>query len=222
MTVLVIAEHDNHSLKAATLHTIAAGLEMGGALHVLVAGFDCGAVARAPSGVQGVTKVVMADAPHLADGLAEAMAAQALDIAKEYSHILAPDTAFGRNIAPRIAAKLDVAQVSGITSVVSADTFERPIYAGNAVATVQSIDLITVITVRATAFEAVPDTGGNAPVDAIAAAAAGTASRLVGRERQSTRVSCRATIRSDRRERSLHPTCISRWESPGRSSIWPG
>ena len=140
MTALVIAEHDNQSIKAATLNTVAAAAQCGGDVHVLVAGAGCGAAAQAAAQIAGVTKVLVADAPQFADGLAENVAEQALAVAGNYSHILAPATAYGKNILPRVAAKLDVAQLSDITKVDSPDTFERPIYAGNAIATVQSAD----------------------------------------------------------------------------------
>ena len=153
MSILVIADHDNAVLKAGTLNTIAAAAQLGGPVHVLVAGHGAGAVAEAAARVAGVAAVLVADAPHFADGLAENVAEQILAIASDYSHILAPATPYGKNILPRVAARLDVAQVSEITRVVTADTFERPIYAGNATVTVQSIDRVKVVTVRTTAFE---------------------------------------------------------------------
>src|ERR1700758_1737448 len=171
MTILVIAEHDNASIKAATLNTVAAAAKIGGDIHVLVAGHNAQAAADAAAKIAGVSKVLLADAPQLEAGLAENVEATVLNIAKDYSHILAPATAYGKNIAPRIAAKLDVAQISDITAVVSADTFERPIYAGNAIATVQSSDAIRVMTVRATAFDAVLAEGGSAAIEKIEAAA---------------------------------------------------
>ncbi|WGS46265.1 FAD-binding protein [Burkholderia sp. JSH-S8] len=182
MTILVIAEHDNASLKAATLNTVAAAQKIGGDIHVLVAGHDAQGAADAAAKIAGVSKVLLADAPQLADGLAENVEATALNIAKDYSHILASATAYGKNIAPRIAAKLDVAQVSDITAVVSFDTFERPIYAGNAIATVQSSDPIKVITVRATGFDPVAAEGGSAAVEKIDAAADAGVSKFVSRE----------------------------------------
>lgn len=181
MTALVIAEHDNASLKGSTLNTIAAAAQCGGDVHVLVAGHNAGAAAEAASKIAGVSKVLLADAAHLADGLAENVAEQALALAGNYSHILAPATAYGKNIAPRVAAKLDVGQVSEITKVVSADTFERPIYAGNAIATVQSSDPVKVITVRATGFDAA-GAGGSAAVETVAAAADTGKSIFVSRE----------------------------------------
>ncbi|MBY4745881.1 FAD-binding protein, partial [Burkholderia cepacia] len=186
MTILVIAEHDNASIKAATLNAVAAaqalGAAGGGDVHVLVAGHDAQAAADAAAKIAGVSKVLLADAPQLEAGLAENVEATALNIAKDYSHILAPATAYGKNIAPRIAAKLDVAQVSEITAVVSVDTFERPIYAGNAIATVQSGDPVKVITVRATGFDPVAAEGGSAAVEKIEAAADTGKSRFVSRE----------------------------------------
>ncbi|MCS4292138.1 electron transfer flavoprotein alpha subunit [Comamonas sp. BIGb0152] len=182
MTALVIAEHDNQSIKTATLNTVTAALACGGDVHVLVAGVGAAAAAQAAAQIAGVAKVILAEGPSLKDGLAENLAAQVLAIAGNYSHILAPATASGKNVAPRVAAKLDVAQISDITKVVSADTFERPIYAGNAIATVQSIDATKVITVRGTGFDAAATTGGSAAVDSIAAAADSGKSSFVGRE----------------------------------------
>jgi electron transfer flavoprotein alpha subunit len=181
MTALVIAEHDNASLKGSTLNTITAAAQCGGDVHVLVAGHNAGGAAEAASKVAGVSKVLLSDAAHFGDGLAENIAEQVLAIASSYSHILAPATAYGKNILPRVAAKLDVAQVSEITKVVSPDTFERPIYAGNAVATVQSGDAVKVITVRTTGFDAAAN-GGNAAVETIAAAADFGKSAFVSRE----------------------------------------
>jgi electron transfer flavoprotein alpha subunit len=181
MTALVIAEHDNASLKGSTLNTITAAAQCGGEVHVLIAGHNAGGAAEAASKVAGVTKVLLADAAYFAEGLAENIAEQALAIASTYSHILAPATAYGKNILPRVAAKLDVAQISEITKVVSPDTFERPIYAGNAIATVQSADAVKVITVRTTGFDAAGN-GGNAAVETIAAAADFAKSAFVSRE----------------------------------------
>jgi electron transfer flavoprotein alpha subunit len=182
MTILILAEHDNQSLKSATLNTVAAGQKIGGDIHVLVAGHNAQGAADAAAKLPGVAKVLLADAPQLADGLAENVEATVLTIAKNYSHILAPATPYGKNVAPRIAAKLDVAQFSDITAVVSADTFERPIYAGNAIATVQSADPIKVITVRGTGFDAVAAEGGSAAVEKIDAAADSGLSQFVNRE----------------------------------------
>ena len=181
MTALVIAEHDNASLKGSTLNTITAAAQAGGDVHVLVAGHNAKAAADAAAQIAGVSKVLLADAPQFADGLAENVAEQALAIAKDYTHILAPATAYGKNILPRVAAKLDVAQISEITKVDSADTFERPIYAGNAIATVQSTDAIKVITVRTTGFDAAA-TGGSAAVESLTAVADSGKSSFVSRE----------------------------------------
>ncbi|MVW72321.1 MULTISPECIES: electron transfer flavoprotein subunit alpha/FixB family protein [unclassified Bordetella] len=182
MTTLVIAEHDNAQLKGATLNTIAAAAKIGGDVHVLVAGSNARAVADEAAQVAGVAKVLLADGAQFADGLAENVAAQVLAVASGYSHILFPATASGKNVAPRVAAKLDVAQISDIIGVESADTFQRPIYAGNAIATVQSADAVKVITVRTTAFDAVAATGGSAAVEAAEAVADSGKSSFVGRE----------------------------------------
>ncbi|NYE62376.1 electron transfer flavoprotein alpha subunit [Duganella sp. 1224] len=182
MVALVIAEHDNASLKASTLHTVTAAAQAGGDVHVLVAGSNAGAAASAAAAIAGVSKVLHADAAHFADGLAENVAEQALALAASYSHILAPATAYGKNILPRVAAKLDVAQISEITKVDSPDTFERPIYAGNAIATVQSSDKVKVITVRATGFDAAAASGGSAAVETVTAVADSGKSSFVGRE----------------------------------------
>ena len=182
MTNLVIAEHDNASIKAATLNTIAAAQKIGGDIHVLVAGHNAQAAADAAAKIAGVSKVLLADAAQLEAGLAENVQATVMNIAKDYTHILTPATAYGKNIAPRIAAKLDVAQISDITAVDSADTFERPIYAGNAIATVQSQDPIKVITVRTTGFDPVAAAGGSATVEKIEAAADTGLSQFVSRE----------------------------------------
>ncbi|MEX3898595.1 electron transfer flavoprotein subunit alpha/FixB family protein [Paraburkholderia sp. BR10954] len=186
MVNLVVAEHDNASIKAATLNTIAAAQKIGGEIHVLVAGHNAQAAADAAAKIAGVAKVLLADAPQLEAGLAENVEATVLtlvqDAAKNYTHILAPATAYGKNVAPRIAAKLDVAQISDITAVDSADTFERPIYAGNAIAIVQSADPIKVITVRSTGFDAVAAEGGSAAVEKIEAAADAGISQFVSRE----------------------------------------
>ena len=171
MTILVIAEHDHGSIKSATLNTVTAAAQIGGDVHVLVAGQNAGAAAAAAAQIAGVSKVLHADGASLAHGLAENVAAQVLTIAAGYSHILFPATAGGKNVAPRVAAQLDVAQLSDVTKVVSADTFERPIYAGNAIATVQSADAIKVLTVRGTAFDAAAAQGGSASVEAVAAVA---------------------------------------------------
>jgi electron transfer flavoprotein alpha subunit len=182
MPILVIAEHDNAQLKGSTLTTLGAAKALGGEVHVLVAGGGCDAVAQAVAQVPGVAKVLLADAPHYKDELAENVAALVVGLARDYSHVLAPSTTFGKNFLPRVAALLDVAQISDIVEVKSADTFVRPIYAGNALATVQSKDAIKVITVRSTGFEAVPATGGSATVEKLPGAADTGLSRMLGRE----------------------------------------
>jgi electron transfer flavoprotein alpha subunit len=169
MPVLVIAEHDHATLKGATLNTVTAALACDAEVHVLVAGADAGGAAAAAAQVAGVAKVLHADAPHLGHALAENLAAQVLAVAGGYGHILFPATAAGKNVAPRVAALLDVAQVSDATAVLSPDTFERPIYAGNAIATVQSTDAVKVVTVRTTGFDAAAATGGSAAVETVAA-----------------------------------------------------
>ena len=182
MSVLVIAEHDNAAIKPATLNTVTAAAACGGDVHVLVAGQNAAGAAAAAAQVAGVAKVIHADGASLAHGLAENVAAQVLAIAGNYSHILFPATASGKNTAPRVAAKLDVAQISDITKVVSSDTFERPIYAGNAIATVQSTDAVKVITVRTTGFDAAAATGGSAAVETTAAAADAGKTSYLGSE----------------------------------------
>ncbi|MFP5442326.1 MAG: electron transfer flavoprotein subunit alpha/FixB family protein, partial [Betaproteobacteria bacterium] len=182
MSVLVIAEHDNASIKGATLNTVTAAAACGGDVHVLVAGEGAGAAAAAAAQIAGVAKVIHADGASLKDGLAENLAAQVLAIASNYSHLLFPATASGKNVAPRVAAKLDVAQISDITKVVSADTFERPIYAGNAIATVQSGDATKVITVRTTGFDAAANAGGSAAVETVQATVDSGKSSFVGQE----------------------------------------
>ncbi len=181
MTILVIAEHDNASLKAATLNTVAAAQKIGGDIHVLVAGANCAAAAQQAAALAGVVAVKVADAAQYADQTAENLTALVIANAAGYSHILAPATTFGKNVAPRIAALLDVAQISEIVGVEAADTFVRPIYAGNALATVKSADAVKVITVRTTAFDAVA-AGGAAAVEALGAAADTAQSKLLGRE----------------------------------------
>jgi electron transfer flavoprotein alpha subunit len=181
MAALVIAEHDNGSLKASTAHTITAAARCTDEIHVLVAGHVCDAAAAAAAQLAGVSKVLVAEGAQFANGLAENVAEQALALAASYSHILAPATAYGKNILPRVAARLDVGQISEITRVESPDTFERPIYAGNAIATVQSVDAIKVITVRATGFDAA-GTGGNAAIEKISAVADSGTSAFVSRE----------------------------------------
>ncbi len=182
MTALVIAEHDNASIKPATLNTIAAAAQCGGDVHVLVAGFNAAAAAAAAAQIAGVAKVIHADEAGLAHGLAENVTAQVLAIAAGYSHLVFAATASGKNIAPRVAAKLDVGQVSDITKVISPDTFERPIYAGNAMATVQATDATKVLTVRTTGFDPVAATGGSAAVETLAAVAAAASVSFLGSE----------------------------------------
>jgi len=182
MTILVFAEHDNKSIKKATLSTVAAAQKIGGEIHVLVAGHGCGDAARAASQIAGVAKVLHADAPQLDDELAENVAALMVALGKGYTHLLAPATSNGKNVMPRVAALLDVQAISEIIAVESPDTFVRPIYAGNALATVQSRDAIKVITVRATGFDAVAASGGAAPVESVAAPADSGLSSFVGRE----------------------------------------
>ena len=181
MTALVIAEHDNQHLKATTLSTVTAAAKAGGDVHVLVAGSGCAAVAEQAAKIAGVSKVLVADAPQLADQLAETLAAQVVAVAKDYSHVFFPASASGKNTAPRVAALLDVAQVSEIIGVESADTFTRPIYAGNAIATVQATDPIKLVTVRATSFEPAGE-GGAATVETVAAAADAGLATFVSRE----------------------------------------
>ena len=170
MSILVIAEHDNHTVKAPTLVTLAAAQALGGDIHLLVAGAGCQAAADAAAKIAGVGKVLLADSPAYGHQLAENLGALVAEVGKGYSHILIATTSSGKNFAPRVAALLDVAQISDISAVVSQDTFERPIYAGNAIATVQSSDAIKVITVRGTAFDPVAAEGGSAPVETLDAA----------------------------------------------------
>ena len=181
MPALVIAEHDHGTLKGATLNTVTAALQCDGEVHVLIAGQDAAGAAQAAAQLQGVAKVLHADGASLAEQLAENVAAQVLAIARTYSHILFPATAHGKNVAPRVAAKLDVGQISDIIKVVAADTFERPIYAGNAIATVQSLDAIKVITVRTTGFDPAGQ-GGSAAIESLAATADSGKSSFLGNE----------------------------------------
>ncbi|ANQ85113.1 electron transfer flavoprotein subunit alpha [Azoarcus olearius] len=181
MAILVLAEHDNHTLKAATLNTVTAAAKIGGDIHVLVAGSNCAGAAEAAAKVAGVAKVLVADAPHLDAQLAENVSVLLQTLAPAYSHVLAPSTSAGKNTLPRVAALLDVAQISDIVGVEAADTFVRPIYAGNALATVKSADAVKVITVRTTAFEAAGE-GGSAAIEAVATGADAGQSNLVGRE----------------------------------------
>ena len=181
MAALVIAEHDHGALKPATLNTVTAAVQCGGDVHVLVAGHNAAGAAKAAAGIAGVAKVLHADGAQLAEQLGENIAAQVVALAKNYSHLLFPATAHGKNVAPRVAALLDVAQISDATKVISADTFERPIYAGNAIATVQSSDAIKVITVRTTGFDPA-GSGGSANVESIDAVADSGLSAYVGSE----------------------------------------
>jgi len=182
MTALVIAEHDNASIRGATFNTVTAAAQCGGDVHILVAGSNAAAAAAAAAKIAGVAKVLHADSDAFAHGLAENMAAQVLAIASGYSHILFPATASGKNIAPRVAARLDVGQISDVTKVDSPDTFERPIYAGNAIAIVQSLDATKVLTVRTTGFDPAAATGGSAAVETVAATADSGKSSFVGSE----------------------------------------
>ena len=182
MSALVIAEHDNQSIKGATLNTVTAAVACGGEVHVLVAGHNAAAAAQAASQIAGVVKVLHADGEHFAHGLAENMAAQVLALAPNYSHILFPATASGKNVAPRVAAKLDVGQISDVIKVDSADTFERPIYAGNAIATVQSGDAIKVLTVRTTGFDGAAASGAGGGVESLSSVADSGLSTFMGSE----------------------------------------
>ena len=184
MSILVLAEHDNATLRSSTLHAITAARKLGEDVHVLIAGSGAGAAASAAAAVAGVSKVLHVDAPHLAAPTAEDIAAQTLSVTQSgsYSHVLAPATGFGKNALPRVAAKLDVAQVSDIIEIVSADTFVRPIYAGSVFATVQSKDPIKLLTVRTTAFESAADSGGSATVESVHAAPATGKSKVTGQE----------------------------------------
>ena len=181
MSCLVIAEHDHGALKPATLNTVTAAVQCGGDVHVLVAGHNAAGAAKAAVQIAGVAKVLHADAPQLAEQLGENIAAQVVALAKNYSHLLFPATAHGKNVAPRVAALLDVAQVSDAMKIISADTFERPIYAGNAIATVQSTDAIKVITVRTTGFDPA-GAGGLAAIESVEAVADSGLSAYVGSE----------------------------------------
>jgi len=182
MAVLIIAEHDNQSLKGATLNTVTAGARLGGDIHILVAGYNCHTVAEQAAKVAGVAKVRLADAEHYAHPLAENLAPLIVGLAQAYSHLLAPATTAGKNLMPRVAALLDVAQISEIVAVESADTFVRPIYAGNVLATVRSADSVKVITVRGTGFGAAAGEGGTAPIETIRPGAKSGASRFVSQE----------------------------------------
>lgn len=172
MTVLVIAEHDNATLKPSTFHVVSAAIQCGGDIHVLVAGHDCKGVSQAAARIEGVSKVLLSDAPQFAHGLAENMAEQVFDLALAggYTHLLAPASAYGKSILPRVAAKLDIAQISEITKVVAHDVFERPIYAGNAIATVQASGKLIALTIRSVSFKRAGE-GGSAPVECVALSA---------------------------------------------------
>jgi electron transfer flavoprotein alpha subunit len=184
MPALILAEHDNVSLASATFHAVAGAAKLGADIEVLVAGSAADQVAAAVAAIPGITKVLLADAPHLARPTAENIAATVLDVLGRgsYTHVLAAATSFGKNVMPRIAAKLDVAQVSDVTAIEAADTFVRPIYAGNAFATVRSSDPIKVITLRATAFDAAPSSGGSAPIERISTPPEVTTSKVTGQE----------------------------------------
>ena len=182
MTSLVIAEHDHASIKGATLNTVTAALACGGEVHVLIAGANAGAAATAAAQIPGVTKVIHADGDALAHSMAENLTAQVLSLAANYSHILFPATASGKNVAPRLAAKLDVGQLSDVTKVISPDTFERPIYAGNAIATVQSSDAVKVLTVRTTGFDPAATGQASAAIEAVAVVSASDKTSYVGSE----------------------------------------
>jgi len=181
MTILVIAEHDNTQLKSGTLNTVTAASKIGGDIHVLVIGNNAGAAAAAAAKLSGVAKVLLAEAPHLAHAVAENIAPLVTQLARDYSHVLAPATSYGKNFLPRVAALLDVAQITDVIGIESPDTFVRPIYAGNVIATVQSLDAIKVMTVRTTAFDAAAE-GGNASVESIAAGSDAGISSFVSQE----------------------------------------
>jgi electron transfer flavoprotein alpha subunit len=182
MTSLVIAEHDNTSLKGVTRAAITAALKIGGDIHVLVAGHECSGAATQAARVTGVAKVLVADAPAYAHPLAETLAGLVVNLARDYGHVLAGATASGKNFMPRVAAELDVAQISDITDVVAPDTFVRPIYAGNALATVKALDAIKVLTVRGAAFDAAIDGASSVPIEAVPAAPVFAGTRFVGQE----------------------------------------
>lgn len=182
MAILVTAEHDNSTLKGATLNAVTAATQMGGDVHLLVAGSNCGAVAEAGASVAGISKVLVADNAAYEHQLAENLSKLVAEVAEGYSHVVAPATTTGKNFLPRVAALLDVAQISDITAVESENTFQRPIYAGNAIATVESLDAVKVITVRGTAFDAATAEGGSASVEAIDAVHDAGISSFVGEE----------------------------------------
>jgi electron transfer flavoprotein alpha subunit len=207
MPVLVVAEHDNVSIQGATLNTVTAAVMCGGDVHVLVAGASAAPAAQAAARIPGVAKILHADAPPLEHGLAENLAAQVLAHARNYTHVLFPATASGKNVAPRVAAKLDVAAVSDVITIVAPDTFDRPIYAGNAVATVLCEEPVKVLTVRTTAFDPAPSNGGDAPVDAVPAVAESGKSRFVAQE----------IAKSDRPELTAARTVVSGGRALGSS-----
>jgi electron transfer flavoprotein alpha subunit len=182
MAILIIAEHDNAAIKPALLNTVAAAQKIGGDIHILVAGHQCTPAAQAAAAIAGVKRILVVDAPQYAHALAENLSMLIVSIARNYSHVLAPSTSAGKNVLPRVAALLDVAQISDIIKVESADTFVRPIYAGNALATVQSSDAIIVITVRSTGFDAAPATGGSATIENVAAGTDSGLSSMIGQE----------------------------------------
>lgn len=182
MTTLVIAEHDNADIKSSTLHTVGAATQLSNGVHVLIAGSHARRAAESASKVTGVDKVILVDAPHFADGLAENVAAQVLVLANRYSHIFFPATAAGKNVAPRVAALLDASQISDVIAIESANTFQRPVYAGNAIATVQSSDDIIVATIRTTAFDAAPAEDGSAMIETALAVEDSGLSSFVRRE----------------------------------------
>jgi electron transfer flavoprotein alpha subunit len=182
MSILIVADHDNATLKAATLHAVTAAQKIGGDIHVVVAGSGARPAAEAAAKIAGVTKVLLADSPALEHQPAETVAPLIADLAKAYSHVLATATSAGKNLLPRVSALLDVQQISDITAVIGADTFERPIYAGNAIATVQSSDPIKVITVRGAGFDAAPAEGGSAAIETVEAKADAGLSTFVGQE----------------------------------------
>ena len=199
MAILVVAQHDNATLGSATLASVSAAQEIGGPIHVLVAGSGCGAVAEQAAQAAGIERVLLADAEHLEHGLAEDMAELVTGLAGDYSHLLAPASTFGKNFMPRVAAGLDVAQISEIIRVESEDTFTRPIYAGNALATVQSTDPVKVITVRGTAFEPVAADGGAAAIESVTVPESTTLTAFVSQE----------LTQSDRPELGSAPVVVS-------------
>jgi electron transfer flavoprotein alpha subunit len=202
---LVVAEHDNKGIRPATLNTVSAAALIGGEVHVLVAGSSASGAATAAAAIAGVAKVLLADSEAFAHGLAENMAAQVLALAPGYSHILFAATASGKNIAPRVAAKLDVGQISDITKVDAPDTFERPIYAGNAIATVQSLDAVKVITVRTTGFDPAASTGGSAAVETVTPVAGSDKASFVSSE----------IAKNDRPELTSAKIIVSGWRALG-------